>query len=55
MATIAVFYSQNLATEAKKGMRQRAKSGGTPYLAPIGYLISRELIDGREVRTLVCW
>ncbi|CAN5214569.1 recombinase family protein [soil metagenome] len=53
MATIAEFYSQNLATEAKKGMRQKAKSGGTPYLAPIGYLNCREMIDGREVRTVV--
>lgn len=64
MATIAEFYSQNLASEAKKGMRQKAKAGGTPYKAPTGYVNSREVVDGREVRTvvvdearapLVCW
>src|SRR5579859_5298253 len=38
MATIAEFYSANLATEAKKGMTQKAKVGGTPGQAPIGYL-----------------
>ncbi len=53
MATIAEFYSQNLATEAKKGMRQKAKSGGTPYLAPVGYLNAREVMDGREIRMVV--
>lgn len=36
IASIAEFYSANLATEAKKGMRQKAKSGGTPGHAPLG-------------------
>src|ERR1022692_1879400 len=52
MATIAEFYSANLATEAKKGMTQKAKVGGTPGQAPIGYRNVRLLIDGREVRTV---
>jgi site-specific DNA recombinase len=52
MATIAEFYSSNLAAEAKKGMRQKAVSGGTPGLAPIGYLNVRERVDGHEVRTI---
>ncbi len=52
MATIAEFYSANLATEAKKGMRQKAKIGGTATKAPIGYLHVRERIDGREIRTI---
>ena len=52
MATIAEFYSQNLASEARKGMRQKAKNGGTPYRAPTGYKNVRETIDGREVRTV---
>src|SRR5262249_28810247 len=30
MAGIAEFYSRNLATEALKGMTQKAKTGGTP-------------------------
>ena len=53
MATIAEFYSSNLALEAKKGMRQKAKLGGTPGLAPLGYLNVRERIEGREIRTVV--
>jgi len=52
MATIAEFYSQNLAMEAKKGMRQKAIAGGTPNRAPIGYLNIRTTIEGREVRTI---
>src|SRR2546423_96019 len=51
MATIAEFYSANLASESKKGMRQKAKSGGTPGLAPLGYLNTRERMDGgKEIR-----
>ncbi len=52
MATIAEFYSANLAQEAKKGMRQKAKNGGTPGMAPIGYRNVREEVDGREIRTV---
>ncbi len=52
MATIAEFYSANLAMEAMKGMRQKAKVGGTPGLAPLGYRNVREHIDGREIRTV---
>ncbi len=53
MATIAEFYSANLATEARKGMRQKAKSGGTPGMAPFGYINVRDRTpEGREVRTV---
>lgn len=52
MATIAEFYSANLASEARKGMRQKAMAGGTPYRAPLGYLNVRRRIDGREIRTV---
>ncbi len=52
MAGIAEFYSRNLATEALKGMTQKAKVGGTPGRAPIGYLNTRRRVDGREVRTV---
>ena len=54
MSSIAEFYSRNLSTEVVKGMSQKAKTGGTPGRAPIGYL-NRAVIneDGREVRTVV--
>jgi site-specific DNA recombinase len=53
MSSIAEFYSRNLAAEVMKGTTQKAKSGGTPYRAPIGYLHDRLTVDGREVRTVV--
>lgn len=37
LAAIAEFYSANLANEVKKGMLQKAKSGGCVYQAPFGY------------------
>ena len=52
MSSIAEFYSRNLATEIMKGTTQKAKKGGTPFQAPIGYLNTREWIDGREIRTV---
>jgi site-specific DNA recombinase len=52
MSSIAEFYSRNLAAEVMKGTTQKAKNGGTPYRAPIGYLNSRTMVDGREVRTI---
>jgi site-specific DNA recombinase len=52
MASIAEFYSANLSTEIIKGSTQKAKSGGTPTMAPLGYLNVREHVDGREVRTV---
>jgi site-specific DNA recombinase len=52
MSSIAEFYSRNLANEVIKGSRQKAINGGTPTVAPIGYLNVRETVDGREVRTV---
>ena len=52
MSSIAEFYSANLATEIKKGMNQKAKKGGKPGMAPVGYLNVRDLSDGKEVRTI---
>jgi site-specific DNA recombinase len=52
MSSIAEFYSQNLAAEIVKGTETKVKLGGTPTLAPIGYLNVRQTIDGREVRTV---
>jgi site-specific DNA recombinase len=54
MAGIAEFYSKNLATEALKGMTQKAKVGGTPGRAPIGYInVGRRIDGGREIRVVV--
>ena len=52
MSSIAEFYSKNLAAEAMKGMNQKAKKGGTPGRAPLGYLNVREMINGKEIRTI---
>lgn len=53
MASIAEFYSRNLAQEVMKGMRQKAIQGGTPGRAPIGYLnVRRQTGDGREYRAI---
>lgn len=54
IASIAEFYSRNLAQEVMKGMRQKVIQGGTPSRAPIGYLnVRRQTDDGREFRTVV--
>ena len=52
MSSIAEFYSRNLAGEVIKGTTEKAKRGGTPGLASLGYLNVREIVDGREVRTV---
>ena len=52
MATIAEFYSSNLAAEARKGMEQKARVGGTVSRAPVGYRNTSAEIEGREVRTV---
>ena len=51
-AANAQLYSANLATEARKGLHAKAKQGGTPGLAPLGYLNVRKMIEGFEVRTV---
>jgi site-specific DNA recombinase len=52
MSSIAEFYSRNLANEVNKGLTQKAKNGGTPTKAPLGYLNVRKFENGREVRTV---
>jgi len=52
MASIAEFYSMNLAAEVMKGTTEKAKRGGTPGRAKLGYLNVRETVDGREIRTI---
>ena len=50
MSSIAEFYSRNLANEVIKGSVQKAKSGGTPSRAPLGYLNVRQIDNGMESR-----
>ena len=52
MATIAEFYSSNLSAEAKKGLQEKAKRGGTVSRAPLGYRNTREEFEGRLVSTV---
>ena len=52
-ALMAEFYSANLAAEVRKGMGQKAKLGGYPHKAPLGYLNVREPIGGRQVAHIV--
>lgn len=53
MAEMAQFYSANLAQEVTKGMVQKAKLGGTPGLAPIGYLNVRTPNGRRDLRSVI--
>lgn len=54
MSSIAEFYSQNLATEVKKGMGEKIKGGGTVGRVPIGYQNVRYVDEkGREERTVI--
>jgi site-specific DNA recombinase len=53
MSSIAEFYSLNLANEVHKGMSQKAKSGGTPGKAPLGYInVGIRTSGGYEERTV---
>ena len=52
-ALMAEFYSANLAGEIRKGMTQKAKMGGWPTKAPIGYLNAREKISCKEIAKVV--
>ena len=52
-ALMAEFYSANLAAEIKKGMVQKAKLGGFPHGAPIGYVNVKDLVAGRQVARIV--
>jgi site-specific DNA recombinase len=50
---LAAFYSDNLATEVIKGTKQKVLAGGTPMMAPIGYLNAPVVIDGVKSRTVI--
>jgi site-specific DNA recombinase len=51
-ALMAEFYSSNLSSEIRKGMSQKAKLGGWPHQAPLGYLNVRRTTGGRHVATI---
>jgi site-specific DNA recombinase len=53
LATFAEYYSNNLASEIKKGLRQKHENGGTPFKAPVGYKSKRTLIGNQDIRTVV--
>lgn len=50
MASMAEYYSSNLSDEAKKGIAQKAKNGGTHGVAPIGYVNTLARVEGRGER-----
>ena len=52
MSAIAEYDNQNRAIEVMKGLVQKAKTGGTPGKAPLGYLNVRKVENCREVRTV---
>ena len=52
-ALMAEFYSANLASEIRKGMTQKAKMGGWPTRAPVGYLNFRDKTAGKEVTKVI--
>ena len=54
MASIAEFYSNNLATEVIKGMSKKAEKGGTISKAPLAYKNIRHMDEmGREERYVI--
>lgn len=52
MAGMAEYYSSNLSHEAKKGIAQKAKNGGTHGVAPIGYTNTLSRVEGREIKSV---
>lgn len=48
-ASFAEFYSANLGAEASKGMSEKARQGGWPNYAPIGYLNVQEIVSGKTI------
>ena len=50
LASVNEYYSRNLSDEIKRKILQKVKNGGTPFLAPIGYLNKQDLTGGRDDR-----
>lgn len=53
LAVLAEHYSNNLSQEVKKGMEQKAREGGWPHLAPVGYLNVRKKGSGRRGEAVI--
>jgi site-specific DNA recombinase len=53
LAVFADYYSANLGHEVRKGLRQKAKGGGTSGAARLGYLNAREQVGHRSVATII--
>jgi site-specific DNA recombinase len=53
LATFAEYYSNNLSTEVKKGLRRKHELGGTPFKPPIGYLSAQRQAGAQGVRGVV--
>lgn len=53
LASFAEYFSNNLATEIKKGLRQKHENGGTPFKPPVGYKSKRTLIGNQDIRTVI--
>lgn len=53
LAVMSEYYSNNLAEEVMKGLRRKHQAGGTPHKPPIGYLSKRELIGGKDIRSVI--
>ncbi|MGH7485366.1 MAG: recombinase family protein, partial [bacterium] len=52
MGAIAAHERRRLAIEVTRGLTQKAEVGGTPGLAPLGYLNVTKDIDGRQIRDI---
>jgi len=53
LASMAEFYSANLAQEIKKGLLQKVQEGGWPTIAPLGYRNVRMDTEGRRGESLL--
>lgn len=49
LAVLNEHYSDNLSAEVKKGQAQKAKNGGFPHMAPLGYMNLRRKMNGGEI------
>ena len=52
LGTINAYEVDNLAQGVAAGMERKVKTGGTPAMAPLGYVNVRKVIDGVEVKTV---
>lgn len=52
MAAVAAGRRLEIAEDVKRGIHRKAKVGGTPYRAPIGYVHVTKIEGGREIRDI---